>query len=47
MPWANRPTPANGEERARVLPLLEAVKVRTGKRGRPRTRLQGMATEKG
>ena len=29
MPLANRPTPANGDERAQVLPLLDAVKVRT------------------
>jgi len=33
---ANRTTPAKGEERAQVVPLLEAVKVHTGKRGRPR-----------
>ena len=30
MPLVNRPTPANGDERAQVLPWLEAVKVRTG-----------------
>ena len=47
MPLANRTTPANGDERAQVLPFLEAVKVRTGRRGRPRTGLQGIATEKG
>ena len=39
MPLANRTTPANGDERAQVLPLLDAVKIRTGKRGRPRKRL--------
>ena len=47
MPLANRTTPANGDERAQVLPLLDAVKVHTGKRGRPRKRLKVIATEKG
>ena len=44
---ANRTTPANGDERAQVLPLLDALKVRTGKRGRPRKRLGVLATDKG
>ena len=47
MPWANRLTPANGDERAQGVPLLDAVKLRTGKRGRPRTRLKVIATDKG
>ena len=47
MPLANRTTPANGDERVQVLPLLDAVKVRTGKRGRPRKRLKVIATDKG
>jgi hypothetical protein len=47
MPLANRPTPAHGEERAQGVPLLDAVKVRTGQRGRPRTRLKVIATDKG
>ena len=47
MPLANRTTPANGDERAQVLPLLDAVKIRTGTRGRPRKRLTVIATEKG
>src|SRR5262245_5203561 len=47
MPLANRTTPANGDERAQVVPLLDAVKVRTGKRGRPRKRLKVLATDKG
>jgi Transposase DDE domain len=47
MPLANRTTPANGDERAQVVPLLDAVKVHTGKRGRPRKRLKVMATDKG
>src|SRR4029453_15095219 len=47
MPLAHRTTPANGDERAQVVPLLNAVQVRTGKRGRPRKRLKVIATEKG
>src|SRR2546422_9919183 len=47
MPLAHCTTPANGDERAQVLPLLDAVKVRTGKRGRPRKRLKVIATDKG
>jgi|ERR1043166_671921 Transposase DDE domain len=46
-PVANCVTPANGDERAQVVPLRDAVKVRTGKRGRPRKRLKVIATEKG
>jgi hypothetical protein len=47
MPWATRPTPAQGAERAPVLPCLEAVQGRTGHRGRPRKGWKVMATEKG
>ena len=47
MPLANHTTPANGDERAQVLPLLDAVQVRTGKRGRPRKRLKVIAPDKG
>src|SRR5215467_14280609 len=47
MPLANCVTPANGDERAQVLPLLDAVQVHTGKRGRPRKRLKVIATDKG
>jgi hypothetical protein len=47
MPLANRTTPANGDARTQVLPFLEAVKVRTGHRGRPRKRLKVIATAKG
>jgi len=46
-PLAHRLTPANGDERAQVMPLLDAVKGRTGTRGRPRTRLQVLATDTG
>jgi transposase len=47
MPLANRTTPANGNERAQVMPLLDAVRLRTGKRGRPRKRPKVLATDKG
>jgi hypothetical protein len=47
MPLAHCTTPANGNERAQVVPLLDAVKVHTGKRGRPRKRLKVIATDKG
>ena len=47
MPLANRLTPANGDERAQGVPLLDAVKGHTGKRGRPRTRLKVIATDQG
>jgi hypothetical protein len=47
MPLANRTTPANGDERAQGFPLLDAVHVHTGKRGRPRKRLKVIATDKG
>jgi transposase len=47
MPLANLATPANGNERAQVLPLLDAVRLRTGKRGRPRKRPKVIATDKG
>src|ERR687883_503753 len=47
MPLANRTPPANGDERAQVLPLRDAVKIRTGQRGRPRKRLKVIATDKG
>jgi hypothetical protein len=47
MPLSTRTTPAKGDERAQVLPLLDPLHVRTGKQGRPRTRLKGLAAEKG
>jgi len=47
MPLATCTTPANGDERAQVLPLLDAVRMRTGTRGRPRKRLKALATDKG
>ena len=47
MPLATRITPAKGDERTQVLPRLDAVKIRPGKRGRPRKRLKVIATDKG
>jgi hypothetical protein len=47
MPLAYRITPANGDERAQVMSLLDAVNVRTGTRGRPRRRLKVLVTDKG
>ncbi|HEX9868583.1 MAG TPA: transposase [Candidatus Tectomicrobia bacterium] len=47
MPLANRTTPANGHERAQVMPLLDAVHLRTDTRGRPRKRPKVIAAEKG
>ncbi|CDN17207.1 hypothetical protein RintRC_0458 [Richelia intracellularis] len=36
----NRTTPANGSETDQVIPLLDSVKVKTNKRGRPRKSLK-------
>jgi Transposase DDE domain len=47
MPLANRTTPANGDERAQVMPLLDAVRLRTGTRGRPRKRPKVIVTDRG
>jgi hypothetical protein len=47
MPLAQRTTPATGAERAQVMPWLDAVKLRTGTRGRPRQRLNVIATDTG
>jgi IS5 family transposase len=47
MPLATCTTPANGDERAQVIPLLDAVRLQTGKRGHPRKHLKVLATDKG
>ena len=47
MPLAACTTPANGDERAQVLPRLAALHVRTGTRGRPRKRLHVLAADQG
>jgi hypothetical protein len=46
MPLANCTTPANGNEREQVLPLLDKVKLKTLKPGRPRKRLKVLAADK-
>jgi transposase len=47
MPLSTRTMPANGDERAQVLPLLDTLHLRTGKPGRPRKRLKVLAADKG
>jgi len=47
MPLAVCATPANASERDQVLPLLDAVKVKTGRPGRPRKRVKVLAGDKG
>jgi hypothetical protein len=47
MPLAQRITPANGDERAQVLPLLHTIHLRTGHPGRPRKRPQVLAMDNG
>ena len=47
MPLAACTTPANGNERAQVMPLLDAVPLKTGNRGRPRKRPKVLAADKG
>jgi IS5 family transposase len=47
MPLSTRTTPANSDERAQVLPLLDGLHIRTGKRGRPRKRPKILAADKG
>jgi IS5 family transposase len=47
MPLSSCTTPANGDERAQVIPLLDTLHVRTGKHGRPRKRLKVLAADKG
>jgi IS5 family transposase len=44
---ANSTTPANGNEREQVLSLLDKVKLKTLKRGRPRKKLKVLAADKG
>jgi transposase len=47
MPLSTRTTPANGDERAQVIPLLDTLHVRPGKQGRPRQRLKVLVADKG
>ncbi|BDI18253.1 hypothetical protein ANSO36C_40550 [Nostoc cf. commune SO-36] len=46
MPLANCTTPANGNEREQILPLLDKVKLKTLKPNRPRKRVKVLATDK-
>ena len=47
MPIANSTTAANGSEREQILPLLDSVKLKTLKPGRPKTRVRVLAADKG
>jgi hypothetical protein len=47
MPWSTRTTPAHGDDRTQVLPLLDALRLRTGQWGRPRTQLRVIAADQG
>lgn len=47
MPLAASTTAANASEREQVIPLLDAVKVNTGKPGRPPKRVKVLAADKG
>ena len=47
MPLSNPTTPANGSETDQVIPLLDSVKVKSNKRGRPRKPLKVLAADKG
>ena len=47
MPIANSTTAANGSEREQILPLLDSVKLKTLKPGRPKKRVQVLAADKG
>ena len=46
MPLANKTTAANGSEREQVLPLLDGIKIQTGKPGRPRRKFSVLAAER-
>ena len=47
MPIANRTTAANGSEREQIFPLLDGVRLKTLKPGRPRKRVKVLAADKG
>lgn len=47
MPLANCTTAANGSEREQILPLLDKVKLKTLKPGRPKKRVKVLAADKG
>ena len=47
MPLSNPTTPGNGSERDQLISLLDSVKVKSNKRGRPRKPLKVLAADKG
>ncbi|MBW4553206.1 MAG: transposase [Aphanocapsa sp. GSE-SYN-MK-11-07L] len=47
MPMSACTTPANGDERQQVLPLLDRIKIRTAPVGRPKKRFKVIAADKG
>lgn len=47
MPKVFSTTPANASEREEVFPLLDKVKLKTLRRGRPRKRIKVLAADKG
>ena len=47
MPLSNRTTPANDSETDQVIPLLDSVKVKSNKRGRPRKPLKVLTADTG
>jgi transposase len=47
MPLVNRTTPANGSEPEQVMLLLDRIKVKINKPGRPRIRVKELAADKG
>jgi IS5 family transposase len=47
MPMSGCTTPANGDERQQVLPLIDTIKVTTAARGRAKKRWRVLAADKG
>ena len=47
MPLANSTTAANGSEREQIFPLLDSVKLKTLRPGRPKKRVKVLAADKG
>lgn len=47
MPVVAVTTPANGDERQQVLPMLNQIRVATGKRGNPKRRPKTLAADRG
>jgi transposase len=47
MPLSISVTPANASEREQTIKMLDAIKIKTGRRGRPKTRPKQLAADKG